>query len=109
MNTIIATQRAGAEAIGDGIPAIVSRKIEIAEIIEHHGGGQIIKPATDQIISAIEEYLEQQDHPNTLSQQAIRFAEQALSFKKTWRGGRHGLSETARENWKTLETMAASR
>ena len=82
MNSIIATQRAGAEAIVDGIPAIVSRKIEIAEIIEHHGGGQIIKPATDQIISAIEEYLEQQDRRNTLSQQAIRCAEQALSFQK---------------------------
>jgi glycosyltransferase involved in cell wall biosynthesis len=50
---------AAAEAIGDGIPAIVSGETGIAEIIEHHGGGQIIEPATDQIISAIEEFLEQ--------------------------------------------------
>jgi hypothetical protein len=36
----------------------------------------------DQIISVIEEFMEQQDRRNTLSQQAIRCAKQALSFKK---------------------------
>ena len=73
---------AAAEAIVDGIPAIVSRETGIAEIVEQHGGGQIIEPATDQIISAIEGLLKQPERRNALSQQAIRCAEQALSFKK---------------------------
>jgi glycosyltransferase involved in cell wall biosynthesis len=73
---------AAAEAIVDGIPAIVSRETGIAEIIEYYGGGQIIEPATDQIVSVIVEFLEQPDRRDALSQQAIQCAEQALSFKK---------------------------
>ena len=73
---------AAAEAIVDGIPVIVSRETGIAEIIEHHGGGQIIEPATDQIVSAIKEFLAQPGHRDALSQQAIQCAERALSFKK---------------------------
>lgn len=73
---------AAAEAIVDGIPAIVSRESGIAEIIEGHGGGQIIEPVADQIVSAIEGFLEQPGHRNALSRQAIQCAEQTLSFKK---------------------------
>ena len=73
---------AAAEAIVDGIPVIVSRETGIAEIIERNGGGQIIESTTNQIVSALQEFLAQPEHRNTLSQQAIQCAEQALSFKK---------------------------
>ncbi len=73
---------AAAEAIVDGIPAIISRETGIAEIVDHHGGGKIIEPNTDQIVSSVDALLENPERRIALSQEAIRCAEQALSFKK---------------------------
>ncbi len=71
-----------AEALVDGIPAIVSRETGIAEIVEQHGGGKIIEPTTDHIVDAITAYMENPQDRNALSEAAIQCAEQALSFKK---------------------------
>ena len=51
--------------------AIVSHETGIDEIVKNYGGGQIIESATDQIIPAIGELLEQPDRRTTLSEQTI--------------------------------------
>jgi glycosyltransferase involved in cell wall biosynthesis len=51
--------------------AIVSHETGIDEIVKNYGGGQIIESATDQIVPAIGELLEQPDRRTTPSEQII--------------------------------------
>lgn len=71
---------AAAEALSRGVPVVVSKETGIAEIVQRHGGGVIVRPETDALRRALGELIAAPDLPATLSREALEATRDALSL-----------------------------
>lgn len=71
---------AGAEAMCQGVPVIVSPRTGVAEVVAKHGGGMVVDPKPDSLVHAISQITKNPQVLSQMSEAALNAAAECFTF-----------------------------